>query len=352
MTQFFLWMLLFCTTLFLTYLFFQWRNSRQQKIAMPHIEKVYSLPRLSYEVLSYRLITFFGLLSTISMVVFFVSSIVGINPFDRFFNAKHFTSFKPKSTTAFLFLIDCSGSMKQPFSPSNKSQKIEVVRTALQKGIEGANLNYTPLIGLDAFARISRTVIPMTYNREYIFSQIKKLDVQTQERLQGTATGYALLKGILQILSSRILEKNTSTPAIIPSRCILVTDGIEEPHPEDYQEPYRSMRMLQALELAHKNNIIVDYVLLGNAWKALSQDEQERIQNAIIKTKGSMYQIEGDERALSSAITSCLRAQDINVQYTIPHTNNRDMIYITLFGIGCILLIRGLFFLFEKEVWI
>ncbi len=372
MMAFFIWFILFllmlaiCVGFVQQLSFFKYLRSKKsilQRLYIPHLEKLQHTTASPKDTVFYinRIISVIiwlsAWLSIVSMTFLCASLITTENPLERISNYLTGVSprFRPKSLSASIFLIDCSGSMSQPYvSSSPHTSRLDTVKRALLQSIQAVDesTGLITLIGIDAFARVSETKVPLTYDRKYIFSQIEQLQAITNDHLNGTACGYALMKAVLKIVSSGILQqKKQNTDVFQPpvTKCIIVSDGIEEPHPEDKIEPYRSMRLIQSLTFAQQNHIIVDYVLIGPSWNDMHPDERSRLTAAVEATGGHLRHIEFGS-ALSSTLENMLLENSEKDSYRIPYTSHNLLwaLYIALFGVMAIMFGRGILLMYEK----
>ena len=105
------------------------------------------------------------------------------------------------------------------------------------------------LIGLLAFARGTEIKVPLTLEHQALLDQLANLRFVDRLEEDGTAMGYALYKGahLLQFVQSQEL------PYHIKSRVVLmVTDGIQDPHPKDAENALRAMPLIDAASYAKK----------------------------------------------------------------------------------------------------
>ncbi len=321
-------------------------TAAQKRSVFPHIEKLVKNQHYTLFSASLHLLAIVACISSISLCS---SILLGRTPFDTFLAG---ASQKKKSLSASLFLLDCSGSMAEPFGNRGKRSKLDVMKKSIIKAVESHDKKngMKPLLGADIFARASIAQVPLTYDRDYFYQKIADLSCVDQDRLNGTATGYALMKSILSIISTKILAEKKKEGAEIVSeiRCIIISDGIEEPHPDDAKDEFRSMRLLPALQLAQQQNIIVESILIGKGWQNLSRGEKERMDQEIAKTGGKVEYIEYEE-SLTGAIE---RAIGKNSSFVLPQSQVFPLSFsLSLYSMLSIMAIRGgrLLYRMKKE---
>ena len=205
----------------------------------------------------------------------------------------------PQSSTDFsrkiFFVLDRSGSMAEPMPGSTDTPKMTVVKDGIFASIkyldeEGGGKD---LLGLATFARAERVVAPLTKDRGFFSEVLASVLPETIEALNGTAIGYAIFKAAALIVACSDIgssEKYSSEPTV-DSTIIVLTDGLEEPHPADHSHPYRSMRSIQALSVAKDNHVCVHYINVDKtSYQRMAADERDRLIEAIEATGGSYHE--------------------------------------------------------------
>lgn len=174
---------------------------------------------------------------------------------------------------AIYLVLDKSGSMaekviaQQPDGRLEKLPKIELLKQGTLAFIEGdpaLGLIGRPndLIGLVEFARTANVVVPLTLDRQALIAAVKQLEVVKDPNQDGTAIGYAMLKTTQLIEATRNYSKDLQAkgkPAyeIKNSIIILVTDGLQDPHPADKGSRWRQIDPIAAAYQAKELGIHV-----------------------------------------------------------------------------------------------
>ncbi len=332
MAAWFLWTALFLIVSFCCFLLAKeierWEWIRSSYIVFPHLErmsvhkqKTPSLMLRIQRLCSTRGISFLSLLMTVlCLIAFLVSALTSFSPFKGglFSSFQEFPSVPVNKTGRInLFIIDCSGSMAEAFGSRDGEKKLKVVQDALIASIKKRDSQggAGDLIGVNAFARVAMTVVPLMYDREALFDAIKRLHPIQDEKLNGTSTGYALYKTAAQLIATRQLEKKEENK--ISPRCILISDGIEEPHPLDRKDQFRSLRLIQSLQIAAANGIIVDYIFIGQGLRGISSDEKDRIIKAVQATGGEFREVQF-QTALEPTLDDILMKGPVLETYSVP----------------------------------
>ncbi len=182
----------------------------------------------------------------------------------------------PRSGVALYFLLDQSGSMKESVTIRNASgsrvevPKIDLAKQAIMEFVEGKQALGLPgrkndLVGLMAFARVPEVLCPLTLNRAEIAAQLAKVEPVKEDTRNGTAIGYAIFKAVNIIVATKHFAKrqeqsHKSVYNITNQALIIITDGLQSPHPEDKENPFRFMPPDEAINYAKDNDVRVFYI--------------------------------------------------------------------------------------------
>jgi Mg-chelatase subunit ChlD len=193
------------------------------------------------------------------------------------------------------FAIDSSGSMAEPMPGDESVSKMHIVQQALLKCVNDLDRSNdgTDLISMITFARAARIDVPFSRDRSFLLSAISSLKPITVSELNGTAIGYAIFKGVslIEACKAFAMQENIKNPFISKS-IILITDGLEEPNPADRNQPFRSMRLLPALEQARQSGVRIYFVNVDkNSYRMLSLNERGKIEKAVDETGGKYFEV-------------------------------------------------------------
>ena len=224
-----------------------------------------------------------------------VHSLVGNGPLESHLTPANVAMMpSPAASRLLFFVVDRSGSMSEPSPVDQTESKDQSVRTGLVQCIDTIDSHggAGDLIGLITFARAARIDVPLSRDRPFLEKAIAGIVPETVERLNGSAIGYAIFKSVTLLEACRSFANGEQTPPEVGNTIILITDGLEEPHPADRSDPFRSMRTLQALNSAAANHITVQYINVDkNSYQQLMPDERDRLRQAIEATGGRYYEI-------------------------------------------------------------
>ncbi len=169
----------------------------------------------------------------------------------------------PTEGIAIYFVLDVSSSMKDKVhfvSPESgepyRLTKIEALKYITGQFIKGnrwlgLNGQWGNMIGLVKFARVAEVISPPTLLHSEILERLSELTVVGERNRDGTAIGYAIYKTASLIEGARRFTKEKESPYNIKNTImILVTDGLQSPHPEDEGHEMRQMRVKEAAKKA------------------------------------------------------------------------------------------------------
>lgn len=182
----------------------------------------------------------------------------------------------PRSGIALYFLLDESGSMAEKVTVRNaKGSRVEMPKIDLAKqaigqfvqGNQGLNLpgRKDDLVGLIAFARFPEVLCPLTLNRQEIAAKLASVQPIQDDSRNGTAIGYAIFKAVNIIVATKHFADrqkgaHKSVYSINNQAIIIITDGLQSPHPDDRDNAFRFMPPDEAINYAKDNGIRVFYI--------------------------------------------------------------------------------------------
>ena len=165
---------------------------------------------------------------------------------------------------AIYLTLDRSGSMREKIyytSENGSKQPIEKMEALKQTAYQFIKSRNSDLIGLIAFARKAEVISPLTFDHEALIEKLEKLESVKNVKDDGTAIGYAIFKTAHLIVATKQFAENKLLPEerasydIKNNIIILVTDGLQNPHPEDSGHTLRAIELEKAAEYAAENNI-------------------------------------------------------------------------------------------------
>jgi Ca-activated chloride channel homolog len=207
---------------------------------------------------------------------------------------------------AIYLVLDQSGSMKESITVRRadgqyvSGTKVDLLRQATENFINGSRelkLKGRPndLIGLVEFARTAHIAVPLTLDRKPLLDAVAAFDVVKDPSQDGTALGYAILKTARLITATReyardLIGQGKPAYEIKNSVIILVTDGFQDPHPDDKNSRWRQMDPLEVANTIKDTGI---HVYIVNIDPGFSSDEfaphRRQLQKAAEVTGGKLF---------------------------------------------------------------
>ncbi len=210
----------------------------------------------------------------------------------------------PRSGIAIYFLLDESGSMSEKVQTVDdhgrriEIPKIELAKQSILEFVNGGlNLpgRRDDLVGLMAFARVPEVLSPLTLNRQEIASKLKGVQPIQEDDRNGTAIGYAIFKAVNIIVATKYFaerqeEAHKGVYTIANQAIIIITDGLQSPHPDDKQNPFRFMPPDEAIKYAIDNGVRVFYVGIDPVLaKSDYADDISKMKKAMQGTGGELF---------------------------------------------------------------
>lgn len=232
---------------------------------------------------------------------------------------------------AIYLVLDQSGSMGQKITVRRPDghyvtdTKIDLLRQATENFISGnAELKLpgrpNDLIGLVEFARTAHVAVPLTLDRKSLLDAVQAFDVVKEPSQDGTAIGYAILKTARLIAATReyardLIGKGKPAYEIKNSVIILVTDGFQDPHPDDKSSRWRQMDPMEVAQTIKELGIHVYIVNVEPGINAEAFAPHRRLlQKAAEATGGKFFMIGG----YGSNITDIYAAIDAIEKSPLP----------------------------------
>ncbi len=204
----------------------------------------------------------------------------------------------PRSGIALYFLLDHSGSMEETITIDGQDEKkIDLAKQAISSFIENRP---NDLIGLVSFARTAQVTCPLTLQHQEVMQRLAAIVPVTEDLFNGTAIGYAIFKTVNLIVATKYFAQKQSSEQqkahmpfiynITNQAIIIVTDGLQSPHPEDRQHPFRSIAIDEALVYAKENGVRVYYIGVDPIFSHPDfAADVKQLREAIGETGGSFY---------------------------------------------------------------
>jgi Ca-activated chloride channel homolog len=258
-----------------------------------------------------------------------------------------------RSGNALYFVIDQSGSMAEKVvSGLNKEAKLTVAKDAVNQFL---SQDSNDLVGLVAFARAARTISPLTLDRSQVQAELQTLTPITDPKFNGTALGYAIFKTVHTIVATKYFaerqkKEGKAAFSIENQAIVVITDGLQAPHPEDQMHPFRYIPVQEALRYASQNAIKVYFIGVDPIFRThAAQAEVQELQAQITKTGGKLFLMSPEQplsdifSALSSLEKSPLKRDEVLYDVYSYKTLSAYFVASALFFLFLAILIETLF---------
>ncbi len=222
---------------------------------------------------------------------------------------------EPREGIAIYLVLDQSGSMNSKITAlTGEKQLITVPKMDWMKQVTEQFIKGNPkiglegrkndLIGLVSFARVAKVLVPLTLDHSAILKNLKQIHVVKDENQDGTAIGYALYKTATIITATRhysedLSKSNLPSYDIKSAVIILVTDGFHSPHPDDANNPLRSMDLIQAAKFVNEKNVHVYIVNIEPALASAEFAPERHQMQEVAELTGGKYFLISDTTGLS-----------------------------------------------------
>ena len=165
----------------------------------------------------------------------------------------------PKEGHVIFFLMDRSSSMLKKVAGSSQT-RLETAKELVKHFIIDSEERSYDQIGLMTFSRVPRVLSPLTVEHKSLLSKIDSLKAVDSDWENGTSMAYALYKGSFLINAynsylKKLADTNKISYAVSESILILVTDGFNQPHPEDISHELRGMNLANVKDVLKDNGI-------------------------------------------------------------------------------------------------
>lgn len=233
----------------------------------------------------------------------------------------------PTEGIAIYLVLDQSGSMAQKVSIINADgNRQSLPKIDLLKQVTAPFILHRPndLIGMIAFARVPKVLVPLTLDQQTLIRQLQRLQVVQNQDEDGTAMGYAIFKAANLIAATRhyaqeLNQTGTSTQYEIKSAIIVVvTDGLQDPSALDRGNKLRTMELDDAAEYAKEQNVRVYIINIDPSFSAEEYAPHRRQMEAITHLTGGQFYLTDDNRGLKEIYASINALEKGKIPQTAP----------------------------------
>lgn len=264
----------------------------------------------------------------------------------------------PEQGIAIYLVADESGSMMEEISAkglSNRNAKIAKIDLLKQVTVPFIESRKNDLIGLIAFSRTADVRTPLTLEHQDVIQEISELRPSIDERDGGTAMGYAVFKTVNLILATKhfandLIKKGKPAYDIENTIIVLVTDGVQNVNPDDVNDPFRSMDILEAAIYAKKNDVRLYIINVDPSILTKKFTPERNLMNKVTDLTGGHFYVVDQSNSLSEIYAEINKIekseiQDLNLSKDkLPEIYKRVSLYPFFIGFGMCFILLSLIF--------
>lgn len=258
----------------------------------------------------------------------------------------------PKEGRILLFAVDRSGSMRE--KATRAETKLDLMKSEVASLISKRE---NDLIGLIAFARTASILAPPTLDHKAVLDALRKITVVPSPELDGTAIGYAILKGATLIagLKEEAEALGKEAPYNIEGAAIvLVTDGLQDPNPLDRMNRFRSVEVEQAARYAKDKGVRLYIVNIEPKLATAKYVPNMREMRRIAELTGGAFYFAGSDAGLNAFLEKISELETAPIRMggasdKFPALFKRESYFKELILIGSLLLFLGFFL---RNTWL
>jgi Ca-activated chloride channel family protein len=263
----------------------------------------------------------------------------------------------PTEGIAIYLDLDQSGSMSEKVTAINKEGfKQTIPKIDLLKQVTGQFIKDHPtdLIGLVAFARVPKVLIPLTLDQEALLNQLGQFQVVKKTDEDGTGIGYAIYKTAQLIAATRHFSQDLRSEGepsytIKSAVIIVVTDGFQDPNRLDQGNQLRTMELDDAAAFAKSQNIRLYVINIDPTFSSPQYAPHRRQLKAITEKTGGKFFLTGDSQSLQDIYQSINELEKNQIPQEALLTFTQSEVF-TRFSLYPFLICLGLAALFSALI--
>lgn len=260
----------------------------------------------------------------------------------------------PTEGIAIYLDLDQSGSMSDKVTATNKEgvkqtiPKIDLLKQVTEQFIKD---HPSDLIGLVAFARVPKVLIPLTLDQEALLNQLNQFQVVKKADEDGTGIGYAIYKTAQLIAATRHFSRDLRTEGepsytIKSAVIIVVTDGFQDPNRLDQGNRLRTMELDDAAAFAKSQDIRLYVINIDPTFSSPQYAPHRRQLKTITEMTGGKFFLTGDSQSLQDIYQSINELEKNKIPQEALLTSTQNELY-TRFSLYPFLICLGLVALFS-----
>lgn len=216
----------------------------------------------------------------------------------------------PAEGIAIYLVLDQSGSMSQTVTmqggDAQTLSKMDLLKQVTKTFIQHQT---SDLLGLVAFARVSRVLSPLTLDHQTLLEQLEQLDVIKNRNEDGTAMGYAIFKTAHLIAATRhyaqeIKGQDKHIYDIKNSIMIVVTDGLQDPNALDQGNRLRTLELNDAAEYAKSQGVRLYIINIDPRFSSEEFAPHRRLMEKVTQLTGGQFYLVDEAQDLQKIYTT------------------------------------------------
>jgi Ca-activated chloride channel family protein len=268
----------------------------------------------------------------------------------------------PTEGIALYLVLDQSGSMSQKvLTQSTEGNRVSMPKIDLLKKFTMPFIqeHADDLIGLTAFARVPRVLVPLTLDQPLLIDELQKIQVVTNSNDDGTALGYALFKAANLITATRhyaseLNQQQKNQYDIKSAVIVAVTDGMQNPSYLDKGNRLRTMELDEAANYAKSQNIRLYIVNIDPTFATEEFAPHRRQLQTITQLTGGQFYLADDTQSLQQIYNHINALEKGKIpQFVLPIVSMRYFSfypYLIFVGLICFLAACFLDSIFFRKV--
>lgn len=234
---------------------------------------------------------------------------------------------------AIYLVLDHSGSMMERIETG--ITKFDLLKQTTRQFIEARP---SDLIGVNAFARTTQVLAPLTLDHAEVLEKLDSLTKVPNIDQEGTAIGYAIYKTANLISATRHFAEEKGGYAIKDAIMILITDGFQDPNPLDIGNKQRTMGLEDAARFAKEQNVKLYIINVEPKITAERFTAQRNVLEKAAKLTGGKLFLASNPKTLGEVYEEINRLQKSQLPGLVQVEKFYLYPYLIALGMGLLLL--------------
>lgn len=258
---------------------------------------------------------------------------------------------------AIYIVLDQSGSMSKDMILRNgkRVSKLEVAKEMTQYFIVGDKKQglvgrKSDLVGLIAFARIPKVLVPLTLDHQMVLKKLNGIQPIENKSEDSTSIGYAIYKGVnlieaTQYYNQEVQPKSIQDSDIKSKIIILITDGFQSVHPLDKENGLRNISVEESAKYAKEKKVRLYVINLDPRFASEELAPHRHLMERVANETGGKFFLMSDSVSLKEVYQEIDQLEKSVIYdsaknpHLQPHRYVRTSFYPFLIAVGCLILL-------------